>query len=290
MDTSIEYNDIQGLARFDHGHLKGACFLLLKIERPEAARAWLGQASITTAEKLVPPPTTALQIAFTCQGLRAMGVPAEIIQGFSSEFISGMAGEESRSRRLGDTAANAPAQWLWGRPDCVPDVLLMLYAEKGRLEDLQRRLVGQLTDAGFQLLQRSDTGDLGGYEPFGFRDGVSQPQIDWRRERKPGGGEQSEYSNLIALGEFLLGYPNEYGKYTDRPLVDPLHDPRGALPQAEDQPGKKDLGRNGSYLVVRQLQQDVRGFWQFLDRQANSDPEERQKLAAAMVGRTRACC
>ena len=24
----------------------------------------------------------------------------------------------------------------------------------------------------------------------------------------------------LALGEFLLGYPNEYGKYTDRPLID----------------------------------------------------------------------
>jgi deferrochelatase/peroxidase EfeB len=34
------------------------------------------------------------------------------------------------------------------------------------------------------------------------------------------------------------------------------------------------------------LRQDVRGFWQFLDKQTNSDPVERRKLAEAMVGRT----
>ncbi len=30
-----------------------------------------------------------------------------------------------------------------------------------------------------------------------------------------------DYSNIAALGEFLLGYPNEYNKYTERPLLDP---------------------------------------------------------------------
>ena len=34
-------------------------------------------------------------------------------------------------------------------------------------------------------------------------------------------GSQIDYSNVVALGEFLLGYPNEYNKYTDRPLIDP---------------------------------------------------------------------
>jgi hypothetical protein len=34
----------------------------------------------------------------------------------------------------------------------------------------------------------------------------------------------------------------------------------------------RDLGRNGSYLVVRQLRQDTQEFWQFLRRQANGDP------------------
>jgi deferrochelatase/peroxidase EfeB len=84
----------------------------------------------------------------------------------------------------------------------------------------------------------------------------------------------------------LLGYPNEYGKYTERPLVAPEEDPANELPLAEDQPAHRDLGRNGTYLVLRTLDQDVRGFWQYLDRAAAEDSEERYGLAAAMVGRT----
>jgi deferrochelatase/peroxidase EfeB len=83
----------------------------------------------------------------------------------------------------------------------------------------------------------------------------------------------------------LLGYPNEYGKYTDRPLLEPGDDPDAILPAAEDVPGKKDLGRNGTYLVLRDLSQDAPAFWQFINAQAASDREERDRTAAATVGR-----
>jgi hypothetical protein len=58
------------------------------------------------------------------------------------------------------------------------------------------------------------------------------------------------------------------------------------LPRAEDDPGKTDLGRNGSYLVIRQLQQDVRSFWKTLDRAADGNPGVRERLAEAIVGRS----
>jgi deferrochelatase/peroxidase EfeB len=38
---------------------------------------------------------------------------------------------------------------------------------------------------------------------------------------------------------------------------------------------------------MRQLRQDVQGFWTELDRQANGDADLRERLAAAMVGRTK---
>src|SRR6185436_2915327 len=79
--------------------------------------------------------------------------------------------------------------------------------------------------------------------------------------------------------------PNEYGKYTDRPLLDPGDDPDGILAAAVDVPGKKDLGRNGTYLVLRDLSQDAPAFWQFINEQAARDREDRDKVAAAMVGR-----
>ena len=37
---------------------------------------------------------------------------------------------------------------------------------------------------------------------------------------------------MIALGEFLLGYPNEYGRYTERPLIDPSARSARARPAA----------------------------------------------------------
>jgi deferrochelatase/peroxidase EfeB len=93
---------------------------------------------------------------------------------------------------------------------------------------------------------------------------------------------------LMAVGEVLLGYPNEYQQYTARPLIDPGKDKLAAiLPNAEDKPTLKDFGRNGSYLVLRQLGQDVPGFWKFVDTAAGSVPKQREQLAAAMVGRTR---
>ena len=49
----------------------------------------------------------------------------------------------------------------------------------------------------------------------------------------------------------------------------------------------RDFGRNGTYLVLRQLQQDVRGFWQFVDRESKGDPQARERLGWSMVGRTR---
>jgi Dyp-type peroxidase family len=122
-------------------------------------------------------------------------------------------------------------------------------------------------------------------EPFGFRDGISQPAIDWDGARKSGPGERLEYSNLVKLGEFLLGYPNEYGKYSARPLVPRGDDRTAGLLPAEEEPDKRDLGRNGCYLVFRQLAQDVSGFWKFLNEQAKGDPDRRTKLGEIMVGR-----
>ena len=63
------------------------------------------------------------------------------------------------------------------------------------------------------------TGDMDGREPFGFVDGVSQPRLDWAGERKPDKTADLEFGNLAMPGEFLLGYPNEYGLYTERPLL-----------------------------------------------------------------------
>jgi deferrochelatase/peroxidase EfeB len=281
--TPFDYSDVQGLAAYGYSKLIQARYFLMRIRDAAAARAWIASAPVSTAEPKQSAPDTALQLAFTPAGLHALGVPENAIAGFSPEFLKGMAGEASRSRRLGDIGKSDPAGWLWGGPGKSPDLVVMLFA-KQNLEAWMRAVQRDPWHAAFETVAPLATSDMGGHEPFGFVDGISQPEFDWKRERIAEGTTLA-YENVVALGELLLGYPNEYGKYTDRPLVAPEEDAANELLPAEDQPARKDLGRNGMYLVLRTLEQDVRGFWQYLDKAA-AGPQERYSLGAAMVGRT----
>ena len=284
--STIEFDDIQGLVRFGYKHLTQACFLLLRVRRRGAARNWLAQAPVTSALGVQPPPRVALQVALSCAGLRALGVADDIVDAFSPEFVAGMGSDPSRARRLGDVGASDPARWQWGAGDMQPHAVLLLYAVPGELAGWRQHVSAQC-QAGFDVQACLATNDLSPTEPFGFVDGLAQPRLDWERRRAVQDRDLLAYTNTACLGEFLLGYPNEYAGYTERPLLDPARDAQSALlPRAEDAPDQADLGRNGSYLVVRQLQQDVRGFWRFLDRQAGGDPTRRKQLAEAMVGRT----
>jgi deferrochelatase/peroxidase EfeB len=49
--------------------------------------------------------------------------------------------------------------------------------------------------------------------------------------------------------------------------------------------GQRDLGLNGSYLVYRQIAQDVRGFWRWVAKEAAHLGSATEELAETMVGR-----
>ena len=281
----VDFTDVQGLVRFGYKRMTRACYALVRIKNADAARAWLRAAPVTNAVALDPPPTRALHVAFTAPGLRALGVSESVIAGFSHAFRSGMA-QEHRARELGDIASNAPEHWHWGGLGREPHLVVMFFAEPDHFDALVQSHTGDTWQKAFTEPHWLETENLDGIEPFGFHDGSSQPQIDWEQQRQPA-GIQYDYSNVVALGEFLLGYRNEYGKVTDRPLLEPNAANRKLLP-AVDVPEKKDLGRNGTYLVIRQLEQDVRAFWQFTHQQAEGNMADAHTLAAAMVGRTRA--
>jgi deferrochelatase/peroxidase EfeB len=283
--SDFEFDDLQGLVRFGYGKLTDTCFLLLTILDADAAKQWLAAAPISNSTQ---PDNTALQIAFTSQGLSKMGLKKSVIDGFSDEFIFGMSGDKSRSRRLGDIDDNAPDKWVWGgNAKNIPHVLLLLYANPGEIEAWRKKVVSKNFSKAFKILATLPTLDIGQIEPFGFADGISQPKIDWQSQQSTDPHDRDSYSNLLAVGEVVLGYPNEYQQYTARPLIDPNQDRQSVvLPNAEDEPKLKDFGRNGTYLVLRQLDQDVPGFWKFVDKVAGSVPKKREQLANAMVGRT----
>jgi Dyp-type peroxidase family len=100
------------------------------------------------------------------------------------------------------------------------------------------------------------------HDHFGFRDRLSQPVIEGAGEEPtPGSGAP------LKAGEFILGYPDEFG-------------PSANLPQPEI------LSRNGSYMAYRRLQEHVGRFRDFL-RQNAQTPEEQELLAAKLMGRWR---
>jgi Dyp-type peroxidase family len=273
MPATLDLHDIQGLVARGYGNLPAARFLLLAIDDVAAARHWLGTVAVTRGDER--PEEVADNVALTSSGLERLGLDPAVLAMFSNEFVAGMT-TAHRRRILGDIVGDAPEAWDWGGPAAKPvHALLLLYARDAqRLDALER----QQSLTGLELVRRLDTSDLDGFEPFGFRDGVSQPFVEGLAKERP-------REATVRAGEFVLGYVNEYGLYTDRPLLDPGADPGGLLTRDPAGSGRADLGRNGSYLVFRQLRQDVGAFWQFVDRAAGGDAAARLKLAAKMVGR-----
>ncbi len=295
---NLELHDIQGIIARGYGKHPAAAYLLLHVAEPVAARRWLGALidRIQTCEQRPDPAVPCFNIALTHPGLAALGLDPEALGTFPTELQEGMT-EPQRSRALGDDGAAAdpegtPRHWAWGgtghqqRP---VHCLLMLFAvSPAELELAVEAMTGSLADGGLALISRLDTSlladqakDGGVREHFGFRDAISQPGIQ---------GLHPQSGNLpqVPAGEFILGYTNAYGLITECPRVHRQRDPDGLLPPAEF--GTHDLGRNGSYLVFRQLDQRVKAFWQFLDQASrdpdgSANPQRRLELAARLVGR-----
>ena len=251
MAIRLDLGDIQGLFARGYREHRYARFTIFTIAEAPAGRALL--------EWLLPHLTTAapfsgdvaLQVAFTASGLRELGLPDHVVTGFAAEFRQGMT-NPNRSRFLGDAEESDPRGWAWGGPDGPPtDGLLMLYAtDPGLLERWQAELRQRLEKSGITGTTELPARELGDTEPFGFHDGISQPVI-------AGLPKAAQAMRTVPAGEFILGYPNARGQLTGRPLLPASEDPRRLLLPDPTGSGAVDFGRNGTYLVFRQLEQDV---------------------------------
>lgn len=276
----IEKKDIQGLVRQGYGYLKFGHYLLVQITQPGAFQQWLESNldQLTTAghEK----PTQAINIAFTKTGFEKLGVPQESLAGFSREWQESMVTPE-RSARLGDTQHNSPTDWDWGSPTKpAVDLLLCGFFETSKDCRAWRNHIDELDC--LKVITSLDSNQLPqAKEHFGFRDGISQPAIKGLHQAR-------EDFNALAPGEFLLGHHNEYGETTVAPKIDTALDQHLQLKSTDK--GVSLLGHNGSYLVFRQLEQDVKAFWHYVDQQSKdeynkSHPQSRLLYASKMVGR-----
>jgi Dyp-type peroxidase family len=274
-----DWNDLQAIIVRGYGNLPSACYLLLNITDVVAAKKYLTEQLNQLAVASQKPETLAMNIALTAEGFQALKTPENIIQGFADEFRAGMT-TPHRRRILGDEGDQAPEQWQWGGQQSV-HLLVMLYAvDDQQLQQAVDAITQVLPASGLQLLQKLDSESLPDRkEHFGFQDGIAQPYIaEFDSHAKSN-------ATGVALGEFVLGYENAYGYYTQRPKVDAKLDQHNCLPADAEGSALKDLGKNGTYLVFRQLQQDVPGFWSWLRQSAEKVDIDPIKLASKMVGR-----
>jgi len=216
-----------------------------------------------------------INLAFTHTGLSMLGLDPTALATFSLAFQEGMAAEH-RARILGDTKDSAPKEWRWGNADHPVDILLLIFArdEDALAAQLRQRRSEIETASGIQEVAALSAGrQEDTKEHFGFADGIGQPVIEGsgRLSRQL---DRTGHATVLKAGEFILGYINDYGVVADTPSAT----------------GMPDFGRNGTYLVFRQMAQHVAEFWRFLDdatRRADgtSDAAARERLAAKFVGR-----
>ncbi len=311
--TYIEADDIQtivfgGLKRFRH-----SAALAISFDGQNAKpSAWLAKQypDLIFGNRL-PETKEGRVVAFTATGLSKLGMSQDVLSSFPPVFQSGMTASH-RGRILGDLGKSHPDHWEWGGTQNPVDAILLVYANSpealaSALQEDQHRLANH----GLPPAHQIDMQDLPApgkvlKEPFGFVDGISQPIIrGTSRDRL-----NINPMHIVEPGEIVLGYPDNRGYVPPTPRVSASNDPGRVLHQIK--PGGKtkkinsfdigglpsmDFGRNGTYLVVRQLWQDVDGFEQFLDNAAlqlngaNNDvaPDAyaREWVAAKMVGRWR---
>src|SRR5246127_1163149 len=227
-----------------------------------------------------------VNIGFTYEGLKALGLSQHSLDSFPEAFRIGMRG---RAHVVGDVGVHAPQHWEGGLGG--PDIHAMgwIRTDSGEGREEATRIVRDEMEAtgGVEIRFVQDTmaiahengiGSEG--EHFGFADPISQPPIEGAAAPAyPGDGvlEPNGTWRRLKPGEFVLGYEDEadsIGAQTPEPL---------------------ELRLNGTYMVFRKLYQDVAAFRRYLATAAKAlygcdDHYHRELVAAKIMGRWRSGC
>ncbi|MGG5822795.1 Dyp-type peroxidase [Falsiroseomonas sp. HW251] len=331
MDVSLDLADIQGniLAAYGKMGFPKGRVILLNVSDAQAGRNLVEtlRRRVTSAlpwpsskrapmpgQVMAVRPAVTVNLAFTFRGLLALEVPIRTLRGMPDEFIDGMAARadilcDNFPRRIVDSWDPV---WLDGKkPDRRVHIAVTLNAAMDpatgepvpELEQLCQEIVGMCGLGGVSILEGHRGADArwqemsarlgrqpdGRFAPlpaehFGFVDAIGDPVFEGQmapsdcRERSKGQGKLQPDGTWapLATGEFLLGWPDESQEIAG-----------AAMPL--------DFSRNGTFMAVRKLHQNVSAWRRCIAAQAEryaavmDVPREQagEILAAKIAGRWR---
>jgi Dyp-type peroxidase family len=217
-----------------------------------------------------------LNVALTSAGLDTLGAPGA--GEFPEAFRAGMRG---RAEAIGDVGPSAPAEWIEPfRSEAIHAAVILAADDPDDLNEEYEYLKG--------LMSQNSVTELGGapidgnarpdpergHEHFGFKDGISQPGIGGLTSTSHRGTDN------IAAGEFICGYPGE----GEEPTPQPNPDGYGPPPAPPLPAALPEWTKDGSFLVFRRLQQNVKGFRE-TTAEGGGVGIPAELLGAKMVGR-----
>jgi deferrochelatase/peroxidase EfeB len=261
----LDLDNVQG--NILRGYRSGlACVrhMLLEVTDRAQARRFLARSAagggpdvpaITRATRWAETPGSTFNIGLTYAGLRALGLSADMLDSFPTEFREGMA---KRALKLGDFGDSAPAKWVapFDQPDRIHVIASVYATEWAPIEAIAAQVAKAFTVIGARdgsgrvdanVLGPAYAGDGSPNNRvfFGYADSISQPQFKLPGYPDPKGGVPD-----APLGMALLGYETAL---------------EGLLFKV---PMSPELGADGSFNAFRVLAQDTAGFELWLDAAA----------------------
>lgn len=274
--------------------IKHGCLVMLQCDDAPAAARLLAALlpRIATAQH---PNKQQITVALTHAGLARLEPGEASLELLPPEFREGMA---NRAGLLGDVGPHAhPHSWErlrvnWPEPTARTvslssvDVVLLLqravpeasWTDTDHVFDRKHPLYADLSQLALDLeLEKHGVHilhvqALRRYPSDHFRLGeeshaASQPLPPWPPGKAANRAKASKHD--VPLGEVLLGHRNRHGRVADCAV-----DPRG-----------KWLFRNGTFLVVRKLQQDVEAFERYIASSAERLQTDAVEVKSWVLGR-----
>jgi Dyp-type peroxidase family len=289
--TQIDQKDIQAIFRGFGLDWPVGTFIFCRFDDCEAGRKLLRRIGpLTSFHDLKSQPDTCVNAALTYAGLDALHLGTEIMGSLPDDFAEGM---QRRASINGDAGESDPSLWdsfwqgrqvhLWVGIYSRDENQLVSWisafekwiGETDNVAILGKQPVSRIVSSPEAPIyiddEKSQPQKPVLLEHFGFRDGMGNPPIKGLVDTHVTGSGRLDtdgHWHSIAAGEFLLGHV----------------DTNGEMPLA---PKPEPFAHNGSFMVLRKLEQDVDLFRDYLKEQASKLETPADSIASKMVGRLR---